>query len=77
MKEKVNGWVVATYHHGFTGRQFMVSSSFATTRSRSIQKFINGSGMSWKYWYRKFNYRCFKAISIITVLPGKENQNAS
>lgn len=67
MNELSKGWVVVTYNHGFTHREFMIPSTFAPTRTKSIGIFIEGSGYNWKYWYRKYNYRCVKAKSILTV----------
>jgi len=67
MQETTNGWVVITHNHGRTKREFMVTSTFARTRKESIQLFISGSGEGWKYLFRKFNYRCVKATSTITI----------
>lgn len=74
MNEITNGWVVVTQNHGFTGRAFIVSSTFAPTKGISMKLFADDSGFPWKYWYRKFNYRCVRAQNIITVLPGKEGK---
>lgn len=68
MEEKTDGWVVVTFNHGHTGRAFMIPSTFAPTRTKSISLFIQDSGESWKYWYRKYNYRCARAKSVILAV---------
>jgi len=65
MKEETNGWVVVAKNHPTTNRSYIVTSTFRLTRKESISEFINGSGSSWKYWYRKFNFRCVKASNCI------------
>jgi hypothetical protein len=68
MEEKSFGWVVLSYNLPQSGKQIMFSNSFATTRNESIRLFVGNSGNAWKYWYRKYNYRCVKAQSIISTI---------
>lgn len=68
MNEVLKGWVVVNYDHSHTHREFMMSSTFARTRSKSINLFVSDSGEDWKYWYRNFNYRCVKAQSVISTI---------
>ena len=67
MQETIKGWVILTHNHGFSGNEFMLSWTFSRTRKESIETFTKESGESWRYWYKKFNYRCVKASSTVVV----------
>lgn len=45
---------------------FIMDWSFKFTRHRCIADFIEGSGQTWKQWYKQ-GVRCFKATRTITV----------
>lgn len=65
MKSVIHGWVVVNPKHPNTGKEMLVDSSFARTRTEAINKFIEGSSKDWKFWRNKWNYRVIKAkISI-------------
>lgn len=36
--------------------------SFRTKRAEAIKDFIEGSGAPWRFWKKKWNFRCVKAI---------------
>lgn len=68
MEAKENGWVIINENHPNTNSKYLVPSTFANTRRKSIRLFIEGSNENWRYWYRKYNFRCVKAISLIKTL---------
>lgn len=68
MEDKTNGWVVENQNHPNTQSKYIVTSSFRQTRSESIKAFIDGSGQSWRYWQRKYNFRCVKASCVISTI---------
>lgn len=61
------GWVVVNIGHPNTGSKYIVRESFAFTKNGSIKAFIKGSGESWGYWRRKYNFRCVRASMNITT----------
>jgi len=67
MKAITNGWVVVNYNHPSTGNSSICESTFSRTRKEAIEKFTQGSNQQWKYWYRKYNFRCVRAKSVITI----------
>jgi hypothetical protein len=68
MEKYDKGWVVINENHPSTGRAFIVADSFAYLRKDAIKKFCEGSGNEWKYWHKKFNFKCVKAQSFIQTL---------
>ena len=65
--DETSGWVVISLLHPTTKRDHMVPSTFRKTRSLAIAAFVEGSGQSWSYWKKKFNFRCLRAKSVITL----------
>ena len=68
MENKTNGWVVENQNHPNTQSKYIVPSSFRQTRSESIKAFIDGSGQSWRYWQRKYNFHYVKASCVISTI---------
>jgi len=68
MNQTTQGWVVINENHPSHNRKYLSAHTFANTRTESIKLFIKGSGQSWKYWYRKYNFRCVKAESTIKTI---------
>lgn len=72
MESNTFGWVIINIGHPRTGSQYVNSSTFRRTRKEAIKDFISGSASDWRYWYRKYNFRCVKAESTIKVeIPAK------
>lgn len=68
MKTTKKGWVVVSEKHPESGEIYLAEHTFRLTRSGSIQYFIEGTNKSWRWWKRKYNYKCVKAeITIITI----------
>lgn len=67
MEETIKGYVIVAIKHPTTNRDFLNSPTFRETKGQCIRDFVSGSGATWKFWYRKFNFRCVKATSTITV----------
>lgn len=66
------GWVVINIGHPATGMQSIVESTFSSTRTVAIKKFIKYSEKSWSYWRSKYNFRCVKATqTIVAAIPAK------
>jgi hypothetical protein len=68
MEDKSKGWVVVNYNHPTTGNQYILPTTFKHTRKEAITEFLKGSGSPWRYWRDKYNFRCVKAISVISVI---------
>jgi hypothetical protein len=68
MEDKTIGWVVQNQNHPNTQSKYIVASSFRQTRSEAIKAFIEGSGNSWRYWQRNYNFKCVKATCIISTI---------
>lgn len=68
MKTTQKGWVIINKNHPNSfNEELIFSEYFRLTRQQCISSFIEGSGENWKYWYRKYNFRCVKAkMTIIT-----------
>jgi len=64
---KTEGYVIINTGHPRTGREFVDNQSFNMYKGKCIEIFIKDSGRDWRYWYRKYNFRCVKATSIITL----------
>jgi len=71
MEQSETGWIIVNENHPNTKSKFLITSSFASTRKRSIQLFVEGSGADWRYWYRKYNFRCKRATSNILLDDNK------
>lgn len=68
MEENRHGWVIANYNHPRAkGVTRIYPETFAYTRTQCISKFIEGSGSSWKWWKRKYNFVAVKATMKITI----------
>jgi len=67
MNETFKGWVIINIGHPNNGEKYIVNFSFAYTKNGCIKEFINGSGHTWEYWRRKYNFRCVRAIMTIKV----------
>jgi hypothetical protein len=67
MKAQEKGWVVINNDHPAGLEPYIVSSTFACTRKKSISLFIDRSNASWRYWRSKYNFQCVKAESCITI----------
>lgn len=68
MENKTTGWVVENQNHPTAQSKYIVPSSFRTTRAESIKAFVEGSGNSWRYWKRNYNFRCVKASCVISTI---------
>lgn len=68
MKTETKGWVVVNENHPSGANPYVVTSTFSETRKEAIKNFVTGSGESWKYWYRKYNFKCVKAKSTVETL---------
>jgi hypothetical protein len=70
MTQTQEGWVVVAREHPNSERDYVMSSSFASTRSASIRSFVSGASKNWAYFKRKYNYRCERAtLTIETKEP--------
>tara|TARA_R100000781_G_C4081320_1_gene127844 strand:+ start:879 stop:1085 length:207 start_codon:yes stop_codon:yes gene_type:complete len=68
MEETRKGWVIVNFDHpNNPGVKRIYPETFGYTRKDSIAKFINGSGSTWRYWYRKYNFRAMKCEMTIIV----------
>lgn len=67
MKRTSNGWVVCNLNHPANGEKMICEDTFSRTRKEAISKFINGTNSSWKFWYRKYNFRCKRCAVEITI----------
>lgn len=67
MQKEQNGWVVINIGHPRTGNSFIVSDTFSRTRTLAIKNFVNGSGDSWEYWRKKYNFRVVKSKQTIST----------
>jgi len=61
------GWVVINIGHPANGQKFIDRESFAFTKNGCIKNFIKGSGETWEYWRRKYNFRCVRATMTINT----------
>lgn len=68
MESESNGYVIVNFNHPAGVDPYILSSTFSGRKKDAIQKFIEGSGASWRYWYRKYSFRCVKATSIISLI---------
>lgn len=68
MEQTITGWVIINNNHPNNPKNKQIYfDTFAYTKKECISKFINGSGETWKYWYRMFNFRANKAEMTINV----------
>lgn len=67
MKKETNGWIVINIGHPTTGSKYIVTSTFAYKRREAIKSFIEGSGSSWEYWSKEYNFRCVRATQLVTI----------
>lgn len=67
MKTQSKMWCVLTHCHPATGTSIFIESTLSYYKKDSIKKFTEGSGNTWNYWKRKFNYRCEKVTVTIEV----------
>lgn len=61
MKSITHGWVVINPKHPSSGNEIICERTFARTRSKSIELFIEGTTMDWKHWRTKWNFRAVRA----------------
>lgn len=62
------GWVIANTGHPSTGSKFIVPSTFERTRTKAIANFIEGSGNSWLFWKKEYNFCAVKARQRIEII---------
>lgn len=67
MTEVAQGYVIINNCHPTTRKKQFLPRTFRVYKKDCIADFIKSSSEPWKYWYRKWNYRCVKAESIVTV----------
>lgn len=75
MESNTKGWVIINNNHPNRPEPFIVNNTFSPTRTKAIAKFIKGSNTQWRYWYRKFNFRCVRAemnIFLIATTPNNK-----
>lgn len=65
MRNDQNGWVVINIGHPRTGNRYIVPETFSLKRGDAIKHFINGSGNTWAYWRKKYNFRVVKSKQLI------------
>ena len=75
MKHEINGWVVINLKHPRGINPFIVTNTFATTRTKSIKLFTEDSGSSWEYCKKSFGFSCVKSTSSITTPPTPNKQH--
>ena len=68
MEDIETGWVIANTGHPNNGTKFIVPSTFSTTRTKAIANFIEGSGNSWRYWKKEYNFCAVKATHHIKTI---------
>ncbi|OJV17951.1 MAG: hypothetical protein BGO30_08385 [Bacteroidetes bacterium 41-46] len=68
IQESTTGRIIINENHPNTKSKYLISSTFAPTRSESIKLFIKGSGNSWKFWYRRYNFKCVRANCQISTI---------
>lgn len=68
MEDKVTGWVIGNTGSSRSGLQFIVPSTFSYTRTEAIAKFIEGSGNSWLYWKKEYNFCAVKATQCVKTI---------
>lgn len=68
MEQTSKGWIISNENHPSGTDKYLIHSTFAQTRKESIGLFCKGSGKEWRYWYRKWNFRCVKAEIIISTI---------
>lgn len=62
------GWVIANTGHPTTGTKFIVEGSFSYKRADAIAKFCEGSGNSWLYWKKEYNFCAVKATQCVKTI---------
>lgn len=67
MKTTSTGWVVCDFNHPVNGKEMICEDTFSRTRKESISKFVNGTNANWKFWYRRYNFRCKRCDVEITI----------
>lgn len=67
MEKICKGYVIINENHPSGTAPFVAESTFRTTKKRTIADFIKNTNSEWRYWYRKYNFRCVKAESKITI----------
>ena len=67
LQESISGWVVINRKHATTLGAFINYFTFKRTRSEAINSFIEGTGHSWKYWRKKYNFSCERATQTIKI----------
>jgi len=60
------GWMVISENHPNSKNAMIFNYTFSLLRKDAITKFTKGSGTDWKYWYRKYNYRCVRTKCILS-----------
>lgn len=61
-------WCCVNYKVGDNGEPYFLQESLDYYRSRSIAKFIEGSGRPWWHWRDKIGWQCIKVKVTITIL---------
>ena len=72
MEATSKGWIVINTNHPTQPKKDIITDTFRYTRKESIKAFIWGTGSSWKYWYRTWNFRCVKAECTIVTYGKKK-----
>ena len=71
MKDEAKGWVVVNIGHPTSGVAYVVTSTFAYRRKDAIANFVSGSGETWKYWRKNYNFRAKRATCIVETIETK------
>ncbi len=62
-----NGWVVINIGHPRTGNSYIVGETFSATRTGAVKHFVSGSGNTWRYWRKKYNFRVVRSKQTVFV----------
>lgn len=65
------GWAIVSINHPRTNSSYIVPYSFRERKREAIRDFIEGSGNSWKYWKKHFNFRAVRATETIAIELGE------
>jgi hypothetical protein len=68
MKETQKGWAVIHSSHPHKEFETLMQKTFASTRTQSISKFMEGLSEDWTYWKRNYDYKCVKVELAISVI---------
>lgn len=63
-------WMVVNRNHPAGCKPYFVEDSMGYTRRGAIKKFCQDTTRPWRYWYRKYNFRCEKVhVTFSTTEP--------